>query len=167
MIQTEIKEVAGMQLRKAKDTDLTTVYDIVQETIRCDYPNYYPTEVVNFFLEYHNEDSIRKDIGSGDVYLLFYGGTAAGTGTIKNQTIERIYILPKYQGKGFGTSIMDLLENEITAGFDFSNVEASLVSYDFYLHRGYRPTEYHKYKVENNRVLCYYVMEKPLRPGKE
>ena len=152
-----------MQLRKAMGNDLAAVYQIVQETIRTDYPNYYPTEVVDFFLDYHCKESILKDIEQGLVHLLFHEDNAVGTGTVKEQTLERIYILPGHQGKGYGTMMMDLLEKEISIDYHSSLVEASLVSYDFYLNRGYQPVEYLKHRVENNRVLCYYVMEKPLR----
>lgn len=49
-----------MNYELAKQKDLHTVYDIVQQTIKTIYPKYYPTEVVNFFCELHSREAIEK-----------------------------------------------------------------------------------------------------------
>ena len=76
--------------------------------------------------------------------------------------IGRVYVLPGHHGKGYGSALMESMEAEIAKNYSTSFLDASLPSYDFYLRMGYQPTEYHKYKVENNRIMCYYVMEKNL-----
>lgn len=135
---------------------------MVHSTINSIYPNYYPAEVVTFFLEYHNEDTIRADIERGNVFLLSDDGKYVGTGGIDDKYIGRVYVLPEYQGRGYGSFIMNELEAKIKESFDFAFLDASMPSYSFYLKRGYQPTEYLKYEVENHRILCYYVMEKAL-----
>jgi GNAT superfamily N-acetyltransferase len=151
-----------MNIKKATLKDLGTIYDIVQDTIRGIYPNYYPTEVVDFFLFHHNKENIKKDLEKESVYLLSIDDKIIGTGSIDERYIGRVYILPEYQGKGYGSRIMDLLEEKTAEEFPTSFLDASLPSYEFYLKRGYKPTEYLKYEVENHRMLCYYIMEKDL-----
>lgn len=156
-----------MNIRKATLEDQTTVQEIVHRTIQTIYPNYYPAEVVNFFLEHHCLQHINKDIALGNVYLLLDEGIAAGTGSISDDnTIGRLYVLPEHQGKGYGSILMNTLENLITDTGKTSCIEASLPSYDYYLNRGYIPKEYRKHEVENHRILCYYTMEKSLTSGK-
>jgi lactoylglutathione lyase len=151
-----------MNIIKAESRDCKFVYDIVQNTIEAIYPYYYPKEVVNFFSDYHNEVNIRNDIEKGNVYLLSENGRFAATGSLDGRIIGRLYVLPEYQGKGYGSSIMKQLECIASRNYSTSMIEASLPSYDYYLKQGYHPTSYHKYPVDNNRVLCYYEMEKEL-----
>jgi GNAT superfamily N-acetyltransferase len=149
-----------MNIRRASDMDCKTILKIVHHTIKSIYPNYYPAEVVDFFLNYHKEENIRNDIEKGNVYLLLEEDKAIATGSIDGRMLGRLYVLPEYQGKGYGLAIMTTLENIIAEEFASSRLEASLPSYSFYQKLGYQPLEYQQYEVENNRMLCYYVMEK-------
>lgn len=151
-----------MEIIKATLEDQFTVLEIVHKTVRDIYPNYYPAEVVDFFIRWHNPEIIHKDISQGLIYIVKDNDQIVATGSRKGKNIERIYVLPDYQGKGYGAAIIEILEREIMNESRFSTLEASLPSYDFYLKRGYKPTEYHRYEVENHRILCYYVMEKEL-----
>ncbi|MDE7136832.1 MAG: hypothetical protein K2O29_00010, partial [Ruminococcus sp.] len=55
--------VSGMwDIHRAKQDDLSTVADIVHITLNEICPRYYPKGAVDFFLKYHNKDSISKDI---------------------------------------------------------------------------------------------------------
>ncbi len=150
-----------MNIRQASLKDFESIHSIVHTTIKSIYPNYYPTEVVDFFLAYHNEENIKKDIEKGNVYfLLSEQAKIVATGSIDGSNIGRLYILPEYQGMGYGKAIMKALEEIIAVEYSSSTIEASLPSYDFYLKLGYQPMDYLKYPVENNRILCYYVMVK-------
>jgi GNAT superfamily N-acetyltransferase len=152
----------NMNITKATLHDLDVLYEIIQHTISAVYPDYYPTEVVDFFLTYHNKDSLKKDIEKDNIYLLSVDEHIIGTGSVEGRYIGRVYILPEFQGRGYGSKMMNVLEEKISNEFNTSFLDASLTSYDFYLKRGYKPTEYLKYEVENHRMLCYYVMEKEL-----
>jgi GNAT superfamily N-acetyltransferase len=152
-----------MRIRNATLEDYKVIYDIVHRTVQSVYPNYYLPEIVNFFLQHHNEENIKKDIQENRVYLMIgVEDQIVGTGTMDGRYIGRVYVLPEHHGKGYGNAIMEALESEIAKSFSTSFLDASLPSYDFYLKRGYLPTEYHKYKVDNERIMCYYVMEKNL-----
>ncbi len=151
-----------MNIKKATINELEIISSIVHNTIKAIYPNYYPLEVVDYFLMHHNGENIKKDLENGFVYLLSVNNQFVGTGSIDRDYIGRVYVLPQYQGKGYGSIIMNLLEEEIFKISHTSYLTAALPSHDFYLKRGYHPTEYHKLEVENHRVLCYYDMEKTI-----
>ncbi len=153
-----------MLIRKAVSADTETIHKIVQSTVNEIYPNYYPREVVDFFLDYHNRETISSDIGNGNVYLLQDQGEYVATGGIyQDHYIGRLYVLPAHQGKGYGSVLMEVLEKQLSEAYDTALLEASLPSYDYYLRKGYRPKEYLKHEVENHRILCYYIMEKELK----
>lgn len=151
-----------MNIRKATLQDYNDIFNVVHTTIKEIYPNFYPIEVVDFFLNYHCESKIKSDIGDGYVYVLSVEDHIIGTGSIEGQSIGRLYITPEQQNKGYGTAVLSVLENEVAIHYPTSQLEASLPSYDFYLNHGYQPKEYNKYNVNNGRVLCYYTMEKHL-----
>lgn len=158
------KERIGMRIIKAAPADLETVHNIVQLTVKEIYPNYYPKEVVDFFLSYHSPGAIAEAIEEGTVYLLRDQGEYVGTGGIyQGNYIGRLYVLPAYQGRGYGSALMEELERILSGTYATTYLEASLPSYDYYLRRSYRPKEYMKYEVENGRILCYYIMEKNLK----
>lgn len=61
---------------------------------------------MDFFLEHHSEENILKDIKKNRVFLyLDTSQNAIGTVTVKGNEICRLFVLPAYQGKGFGTEM--------------------------------------------------------------
>jgi len=153
-----------MKYNKATLEDLDTIYSLVQNTIKTIYPNYYPTEVVDFFCEHHNKDNIRKDIENGVVGLLMVDGNIVGTGSFNENHITRVYVNPEYQGKGYGSYIMQCLEDTISNTYDSVYLDASLPASHLYESRDYKTIEHNKWNVANGRVLVYEVMEKKFVP---
>ena len=146
----------------AQKDDLKIVFDIVQKTIKSIYPKYYPQEVVKFFCELHNLENIEKDICGGSVGLLKDGDHFVGTGCYKENHITRVYVLPEFQGKGYGTYIMNCLEEEISEIHKKAYLDASLPASHLYEMRGYVTKEHRKWEVDNGTILVYEVMEKEL-----
>lgn len=149
-----------MNLIKASVNDYHTVRAIVQTTINAVYPNYYPAGVVNFFLNHHSNERIQKDIQKQNVFLLKDGGENVGTGSMDGNQINRVFVLPKFQGKGYGTYIMDRLEDMIFKKYSSSVLDSSLPAYRLYLQRGYLSTKYNMIPTPNGNILCYFEMEK-------
>ena len=106
-------EAYTMEYRLAKPEDANEICEIVQDTIKKVYPKYYLPEIVDMFCELHNEDNIGADIKNENVYVILENNKIIGTGTIKEKNITRVYVLPEFQGKGFGTFIMRKLEEKI------------------------------------------------------
>lgn len=149
-----------MNYRIALSEESEIVYDIVQRTIQEIYPKFYPQEVVNFFCNHHSPDAIKKDIAEGKVSVLIVDGKMIGTGCFVGNHITRVYILPEYQGKGYGTFVMRTIEAEIAKNHSKVSLDASLPAAGLYQKLGYQTVQHEKYPVENGVILAYEVMEK-------
>ena len=106
-----------MEYIKATEKDLEQITALVQETIKTIYPNYYPKEVVDFFSELHCMENIRKDVEDGRVGVLKTDNGIVGTGCYKENHITRVYVKPTAQKQGYGSYIMQCLENEGSSAY--------------------------------------------------
>ena len=85
-----------------------------------------------------------------------------GTGSHEDNHITRVYVLPEFQGKGYGSFIMQCLEDTISKKYNAVLLDASLPASHLYEQRGYHTIRHEKWNVENDVVLVYEVMEKEL-----
>ncbi len=152
-----------MSVRQAVLSDLNIIKQISEVTIAEIYPRYYPKGAVDFFLAHHSEDNILSDIKGNRIFLcLDIRGSAVGTVTIKENEICRLFVLPLYQGKGYGTELLDYAEKKISCEYSKVVLAASLPAKKMYLKRGYKDTEFHIIVTKNTDFLCYDAMEKQL-----
>ena len=151
-----------MEYNKATEKDLETITALVQETIQTIYPKYYPKEVVDFFCELHCLENIRKDVEEGRVGVLKAENEIVGTGCYKENHITRVYVKPTAQRKGYGSYIMQCLEEKIGVEYNTVNLDASLPACCLYEKRGYKTVKHERWNVENGVVLVYEIMEKQL-----
>ncbi len=150
-----------MTIQKAIFTDTQTVYSLTAATISEVYPHYYPSGAVKIFLDYHNEEVIAEDIADGRVFLCRDSdGNAVGTVTLCGNEIQRLYVLPEYQGRGFGGALLEFAEQKLFKTFDEVIVETSLPAKGLYKKRGYSETEYLYMRAENGDFLCWDKMIK-------
>ena len=115
----------------------------------------------------HTPEAVGEDIRRGGVYGLWLDGTLIGTGTRLDSQITRVYVAPPFQGRGYGSRIMDRLEAEIARSHAAARLEASLPALRMYGRRGYRTVRRGRWPVENGVVLVYDEMEKSLRRESE
>ena len=152
-----------MSVIPAKQSDFDVVKKITHTTIKEIYPHYYPNGAVAFFLDHHSNENILNDISSNCVFLCHDAElNVVGTVTIKKNEICRLFVLPQYQGNGYGKELMNFAEAEIAKHYDEIILDASLSAKSIYLKRGYKEIEYHTIKTENNDYLCYDIMKKQL-----
>lgn len=151
-----------MEYVKATEKYAEQIYNLVQNTIITIYPKYYPQEVVDFFCKLHSKQNIIEDIKSGYVSILLDGNSLVGTGSYKDNHITRVYVAPAFQGQGYGSCIMQNLEDTIALKYDTIYLDASLPASSLYEHRGYKTIKHDKWNVENDVVLVYEVMKKQL-----
>ena len=149
-----------MEYIKATEKELDQIVMLVQETIKTIYPKYYPKEVVDFFCELHCKDNIAKDISDGSVGIIKDNDTMVGTGCYQDNHITRVYVKPEYQGQGYGSYIMECLENKISLEYASVYLDASLPASHLYETRGYQTIKHDRWNVENGVILVYEVMEK-------
>ena len=109
-----------MSIKQAFLSDLSIVKKITEVTIAEIYPRYYPKGAVDFFLAHHSEKNIRQDIKKDLVFLYFdISEKPVGTVTIRNNEICRLFVLPSYQGKGYGTELLDYSSPVLNAAVQF------------------------------------------------
>lgn len=153
-----------MRIIPAAGNDLETVLGITYTTINAVYPHYYPAGAVGFFIAHHSSENVLRDIKAGKVFLLYDdSGTAAGTVTVDAREINRLFVLPEYQGKGFGGELLRFAEERIALMYSSAELSASLPAKAIYLKKGYHITEYHIIDTPDGDFLCYDLMEKKLR----
>lgn len=149
-----------MKLKIADDGDIKTVFSIVGDTIRAVYGHYYPKGAVDYFLALHSDENIAKSVAADKVYIISDNGIAVGTVTVRKNEILRFFILPEYQGRGLGSAVMNILEEDILNCYDCIRLDASMSANEMYERRGYRPTRFNRLKTDNGDFLCWYEMKK-------
>lgn len=152
-----------MEFSLAKKQDAEQVYQLVQETIRTVYPKYYLKEIVDMFCEFHSLENILRDIEAGNTYILLENDTLIGTGTKKENHITRVYVLPEFQKKGYGTFIMKKLEDKIKEQYDYVDIDASLPACKLYAKLGYQTVDHGIWECKNGVIQVYEIMKKELR----
>lgn len=136
------------------------VAEIVRRTIEETYPRYYPEGAVEFFLKLHSLEKIQSDMETEEIYLLMQKDRIVGTGTVRGNDIRRLFVLPQYQGRGYGSRLCDFLEKKVLEDFPAIHVDASFPAEGMYLKRGYQILTYEKFQTDNGDFLCYHIMEK-------
>ena len=138
------------------------IHNILHTTKRTVYPKYYPKEVVDFFCQHHSMEHILEGIASGNMGVLTDKGIIIGTGCYDGNHITGVYVLPNYQKQGYGSKIMDCLEEDISKKYDTVLLEVSLSAVCLYEHRGYKTVGHGIYELQNNVKLVYEIMKKKL-----
>lgn len=156
------KEEEDMELMLAKNHDAQQVYALVQETIKAVYPKYYLKEIVDMFCEFHSLNNILRDIEAGNTYILRENEEIIGTGTKNENHITRVYVLPGYQKKGYGTFIMKQLEEIIREKYDCVDIDASLPACRLYSNLGYQTVDHGIWECKNGVIQVYEIMKKQL-----
>lgn|GEM_PF-69115 len=156
------KGVFFVEFVKAEIKDTELIYEMVCDTIRTVYPKFYPVQVVDFFCRHHSKENIIRDIKEGCSKILYDKGRAVGTGTVINNHITRVFVRPGLQRQGYGSYIMQCLEDEISVSYDCAYLDASLPACIFYEKLGYKSVRHESYVLEKGAVLVYDIMEKQL-----
>lgn len=147
-------------IKLAEMSDLEGVLQITHETISEIYSHYYAQGVVEFFLRHHSRGHVLSDIEEGIVWVLEEEGSMVGTVTIKGDAVNRLFVLPSYQSKGYGSHLMDFAENKIAERFSHVHIDSSLAAKEMYLKRGYREKKTCRILTDNGDILIYDEMGK-------
>lgn len=149
---------SAIELRQTEDSAM--VAKIAAETIRAIYPRYYPAGAVEFLAELHSQMEVEKVKNKEEIFLAAVQSEIVGTGSIRKNEICRLFILPEYQGKGYGSRLMDILEKRIFEKYGKVHVDASFPAESMYLKRGYEIIAFEKIETINGDYFCYHTMEK-------
>jgi len=154
--------ISPVVFRKARKGDCGDVTDIIHKTVRKVYPDYYPAEVADFFCMYYNRERTQADIQAGNVWVLLVDGRIIGTGSIEENNITSLYVLPEFQGKGYGTRMVGELEQQIGEKYGSVELDASLPSRFMYEKLGYHTIRHERIHLMKGVVLVNEVMGKQL-----
>jgi GNAT superfamily N-acetyltransferase len=89
--------------------DLDELYDLIQFTINKCYPEIYPPEIVDFFLNYHSKNEILRRAEAGTLLVLRWNNKIIATGFINYNEFGGVYVHPDMQGMGYGSFIVEHL----------------------------------------------------------
>lgn len=101
--------VSSFHIRSFEKKDLQDVKNLMHFTISTCYPDIYPSEVVQFFLNYHSEKEILRRASSGIVIVLIYKNNIRATGFLDGEELGGVYVHPDFQRKGFGRAVVEYL----------------------------------------------------------
>ena len=79
---------------------------------------------------------------------------------VSDNEINRLFVLPESQRKGYGKQLMDFAEKEISKVSDRIVLDASLPAKRIYIKRGYQAIEYKMIETDSGDYLCFDIMEK-------
>lgn len=147
-------------IRIAEMSNSESVLQITKDTISEIYSHYYAEGVVQFFLEHHCRENVLSDIKNGIVWLLEEDGCIVGAVTIKENAVNRLFVLPEYQSCGYGSQLMDFAEAKISEKYNYVHIDSSLAAKEMYLKRGYKEKKTCRILADNGDVLVYDEMEK-------
>lgn len=147
-------------IRLAEIADMENVLQITRDTISEIYSHYYAKGVVDFFLKHHSRENVLSDIEKGIVWLLEEDGCMVGTVTVKENAVNRLFVLPEYQSRGYGSQLMDFAETKIAEKYSNIHIDSSLAAKEMYLKRGYQEKKTCRIQADNGDILIYDEMEK-------
>lgn len=157
-----IKE-AKPRIRTFCESDLMPLKSMIHRTIAVCYPGHYGTEAVRFFMNYHDEQAIRRDARAGCAVVLDRAGRPIGTGALVGDEIKRVFVDPMAQRRGVGRQIIRYLEDRArSSGITTVRLDASLPSRAFYEKLGYALVEKTFLAMENGERLEFFKMQRRL-----
>jgi GNAT superfamily N-acetyltransferase len=155
--------VQDIQIRKFNREDLQSVYRLIQYTIDTSYREAYPREAIEFFKGYHSTERILNDASTGYTIVAECNCEILGSGTLAGTNIRRVFVSPLYQHKGIGKMIVQkLVKKASLKKLTTLDLEASLVSRQFWESIGFVVQREDYVPVRNNQKLSYYKMVKTI-----
>jgi diamine N-acetyltransferase len=138
-----------LSIRKATFTDIQSIKQLAEAIWEPTYASILSKEQIAYMFDViYTEDALRKQMKEGQTFLLLYTQEVPigfASYSLKDKTekiykLNKIYLLPDMQGKGYGQKLLKAVENEIkTKGakkLDL-NVNRFNNAKQFYEHCGY------------------------------
>ena len=156
-------ECSTIIIRRLNQKDLQSVYKLIQNTIGISYSEAYPREAIEFFKNYHSKEQILDDTTNGYTLIAECNGEIIGTATLLGTNIRRVFVSPPHQHRGIGKLLVQELEKKALREKSTTlDLEASLVSKQFWESLGFTVHTEEYFPVRNDQKLHYYKMIKTL-----
>lgn len=164
-----------MKIENYDDSYFDDVYNVVHATIGETYPKYYPQTAVDFFHSHHSKENMAAQLPNEITLVLFDDSDdnnnntnkLIGVASLSKNEIKRFFILPEYQGRGYGKKLLHELEKKIDhEKYDTFILDASLGAVEFYRKNGYVYRDYKTIELPDHNYLCYLEMYKNINVTK-
>ena len=155
-----------MEIRRFKDEDAQAVSEVIRTTIRISNTKDYPAELMDELIASETPEAVLQRASWTHFYVACDEGKIIGCGAIgpywgkeDESSLFTIVVLPEYQGKGVGRSIVEVLEkDEYFIRAKRIEIPASITGVPFYLKMGYHykngittPDEEHLIRLEKQK----------------
>jgi ribosomal protein S18 acetylase RimI-like enzyme len=152
-----------IRIREFRRSDLAPLRRLIHETIDTCYSGVYPRRAVQFFKEFHSDKEIMKRSREGEILVVEKEGALVATGAIVGSDIFGVFVLPEFQGRGYGKAVMCELEDRAKArGCTEVILSVSLPSKGFYESLGYQMIEACSKDVGEGEHLDFWKARKSL-----
>ena len=101
------------------------ILEVFQSTIRKSFSITNNDNIVNYFLEIHEKNTIER-IKKGNYYVLIDNGKIIGTGDFEENHIFAVYIMPEYQNIRAGNFLKNFIEEQIEKNYNSIILESSI-----------------------------------------
>jgi GNAT superfamily N-acetyltransferase len=146
-----------------EETDLIPVRKLIHKTIEACYPACYEEEVTRYFLGCHDNKDISERARHGITMVYSVNERIVGTGTLKGNHIEALYVDPFMQGKGIGKRIMfSIFDEALRQAIPKLCLSATLLSKSFFQHLGFQQISENTHGADQLFPYTFYLMEKKL-----
>ena len=160
------KKEDTMVIRRFKEEQAKEVSDLIRTTIRISNTKDYPLELMEQLIESETPEHVIERASWTHFYVAQDEGRIVGCGAIgpywgkeDESSLFTIFVLPEYQGKGVGRSIIETLETDIFfLRARRIEIPASITGVPFYLKQRYHykdgistPDEEHLIRLEKHR----------------
>jgi len=157
-----------MEIRRFKDEDAQAVSEVIRTTIRISNTKDYPAELMDVLIASETPDAVLGRASWTHFYVVCDDEKIIGCGAVgpywgkdDESSLFTIFVLPEYQGKGVGRSIIDTLEkDEYFIRAKRIEIPASITGVPFYLKMGYHykngittPDEEHLIRLEKIKEI--------------
>ena len=150
-------------LRRATDSDYEPLLELIHLVIKQSYSIIYPAGVVDYFLKYHNTESIRKNATEGTTLVASTKYNIVGTIHLIGNTMGGLYVHPKFQAKGLGTMLINtMIKMSKEKKLDQIILDSTLNAKKLYTSLGFQTIEFTYCMAENGDRLYYFKMKKDL-----
>ena len=141
------------------EDDVPEVRSLVERTVRRSYQGIYCEAAIEFFVRYHGEEEIRRDLREGVSLVALHGPEFVGTATLREGVMTRVFVEPSMQGMGIGGCLMRaLIDRARKEGLKEVRLDASLVSRVVYEHMGFVLIACRSHDLGDGDTLPYYEM---------
>lgn len=168
--------MCDVEIRKAGPDDVQTINDLAEIAFRHTYREILSPEQMEYMMDWmYAPENILKQFEEGHVYyILSCSGLPCGYVSVQKEEtdgqgveiyhLQKIYLLPSYQGKGLGRILFDCAVGHVRAGSNGRkarvelNVNRNNKAVSFYRHLGMTVLRQGDFHIGNGFYMNDYIM---------